>query len=64
MNNSLLLVAIGGVMGVIITIASYTLLEKTAVASKDDVNHPLYVECNYLYEAFGAESEQYASRFE
>jgi hypothetical protein len=51
-------------MGVIITIASYTLLEKTAIASKDDVDHPLYVECNYLYEAFGAESEQYVRRCE
>ena len=44
-------------VGVIITIASYTLLEETAVASKDDVNQPLYVEFNYLQEAFGAESE-------
>ena len=51
-------------MGVIITIASYTLLEEAAVASKDDANHPLYVECNYLYEAFGAVSEQYVSRCE
>ena len=63
MNNSLLLFVIWGYGSYYYYRFSH-LVEKTAVASKDDVNHPLYVECNYLYEAFGAESEQYASRCE
>ena len=61
MNNSLLLLTIVG-DGSYYYYRFLHLVGKTAVASKDDVNHPLYVECNYLYEAFGAESEQYASR--